>query len=268
MDVNEYLRLSRVADTLSYRTHDAGALVEVREHAGERWVYTGEDSILSLMRLDAPADPVLPNHIAMLAAMLFADHLPQSVLNLGFGTGAFERFFSDRLPAADVVSLDSSPTMVEIARQYFASAPEHPVIIQPADEFLHTNNRAFDLILCDIFHGDRHPDCLSEKDFYTDAARSLGADGVMAINLSPATEQALLDILLPLRQNFAQVLLVNLGDYGNLVVYAMQHAPVDRQEQATRAARLGSELRLDLHTIPARISVLPDRPGRAEVCRS
>lgn len=263
MDVDEYLRLSRVVDTQLYRTRDAGMPIEIHEHAGERWVYTGEDSILSLMRLGSPADPVLPNHIAMLGAMLFAERLPRHVLNLGFGTGTFERFFDDRLPHTDVVSLDTSPTMVAIARQYFASPPGQPVIIQSADEFLRTSTRSFDLMLCDIFHGDRHPDCLTAVDFYTDAARSLAPGGVMAINLSPATEQELLDILLPLRQNFTQVLLVKPGDYGNLVVYAMQHTPVDGREQAIRAAQLGSELRLDLRSIPAQISILPKKTGRA-----
>jgi len=256
MDVDEYLRLSRAADTLLHRSGDAGNPVEVHEHAGERWVYTGEDSILSLMRLDAPADPVMPNHIAMLAALLFVDR-PQSVLNLGFGSGTFERFFIDRLPNTDVVSVDTSSTLVRLARKYFAIRHDRPVIIRPAEQFLHDNTQRFDLILCDIFQGDRHPDCLADAEFHADAARSLAAGGVMAVNLSPATEQGLLEILLPMRRSFAHVLLVSLVDYGNVVVYAMQHAPVDTHEQRRRAEQTGKQLRLDLRHIPERLSALP-----------
>ena len=256
MDVDDYLRFSRVADTLLCRNNDAGTAVEVHEHDGERWVYTGEDSILSLMRLDVPADPVMPNHIAMLAALLFVDR-PQSVLNLGFGTGAFERFFSDRLPDTNVVSVDTSRTLVELARKYFAIRHDLPVIIRPAEQFLHDNTQGFDLILCDIFQGDRHPDCLTDTDFHADAARSLVAGGVMSVNLSPATEQALLEILLPMRRSFRHVMLVNLVDYGNVVVFAMQHAPVDARELYKRAEQAAEQLRLDLRHIPERLSALP-----------
>jgi spermidine synthase len=256
MDVDEYLRLSRVTDTLLCRSSDAGTAVEVHEHGGDRWVYTGEDSILSLMRLDAPADPVMPNHIAMLAALLFVDR-PQSILNLGFGTGAFERFFSDRLPDTNIVSVDTSRTLVELAREYFAIARDQPVTIRPAEQFLHDNTQGFDLILCDIFQGDRHPDCLSDPDFHADAARSLEAGGIMAINLSPATEQALLEILLPMRRSFRHVMLVNLVDYGNVVVFAMQHVPVESHELRKRAEQIAEQLRLDLRHIPERLSALP-----------
>jgi spermidine synthase len=257
MDVDEYLRLSRVAGTLLCRGDDAGNPLEVHEHGGERWVYTGEDSILSLMRLDAPADPVMPNHIAMLGALLFVDRPPHSVLNLGFGTGAFERFFGDRLPDTNIVSVDTSRTLVELARKYFAIRPDRPVIIRPAEHYLHDTTRVFDLILCDIFQGDRHPDCLADANFHADAAHRLAAGGVMAVNLSPATEQTLLDILLPMRRSFRHVMLVNQVDYGNVVVYAMQHAPVDAHKQHQRAEQVGKELRLDLRHIPERLSTLP-----------
>jgi spermidine synthase len=256
VDVDEYLRLSKDSATLRYSTRDADTLIEVHEHDGDRWVYTHDRSILSMMRLDAPADPVMPNHIAMLAALLFRE-LPDSVLNLGFGTGAFERFFGDRLPHTRVVSVDTSATLVEVARAHFRIGQDWPVIIQSAGDFLRTNTQLFDFVLCDIFNGDSHPDCLYDAGFHADAARSLEPGGVMALNLSPATERELLDILVPIRKNFANVLLVNLVDYGNVVLFAMQHPPADIGEQSKRAQLLGTRLRLDLQHIPERITILP-----------
>jgi len=259
MDVTEYLRRSKTGETLLYSTCDERTSIQVHEFANERWVYTGEDSILSLMRLDAPADPVLPNHVAMLAAMLFG-RVPASVLNLGFGTGAFERFFADRLPDTQMVSIDTSPVLVDIARQYFAIGNEQTVIMQSAERFLDENSQAFDLILCDIFNGDRHPDCLLDDAFYRNAARSLGEGGVMAFNLSPATEQALLNFLIIMRRSFSHVVLVNLVDYGNIVVYAMQHKPADGTDIRHHAVRLSTQLQLQLEHIPDHITVLPDTP--------
>ena len=42
------------------------------------------------MRRSAPADPVMPNHRLMLAAVLLVD-TPKRLLNLGLGGGVFER---------------------------------------------------------------------------------------------------------------------------------------------------------------------------------
>jgi len=259
MDVNAYLRRSRAGDGLLFSTVDAGMPVQVHEHEQERWVYTGENSILSLMRLDAPADPVLPNHVAMLAALLFSD-LPESVLNLGLGTGAFERFFEDRLPDTTVASVDTSEVMIDIARRFFTLRPDRAIVNQTAEQFLASHDRRYGLILCDIFCGDRHPDCLTDEAFYSDAARCLAAGGVMAFNLSPATEQVLLDILVTMRRSFAHVVLVNLVDYGNIVVYAMQHPPLLPDRLPQRADTLGRQLRLDLADIPDRLTILPLGP--------
>ena len=258
MDVDECVRLSNRPETLLFRCEQDGRPIQVHEHAGERWIYTGEQSILSMMQLATPADPMMPNHVAMLGSMLFGQ-VPQSVLCLGAGTGAFERFFADRLPATTIVSVDTSEILVSLARQYFAMPDNYHVQIQSAEQFLHSNDRQFDLILCDIFQGDDHPACLTDPEFYSSAARGLANGGVMAINLSPQNEQALIDILLPLRSSFAQVILVKLADYGNVIVYALRHRPHDTDSLRACARQLSRQLRLDLHSLPEQCSVLPER---------
>ena len=258
MDVDEYLRLNRLPATLLHRCDDGDLTIEVHEHAGERWVYSGQQSILSLMQLNAPADPVMPNHVAMLGAMLFSQ-LPRSVLCLGSGTGAFERFFADRLPATTTVSVDTSDTLVNLARRYFAMPQNYYVHIQPAEQFLQTNEQEFDLILCDIFQGDQHPACLNDMEFYANMSHSLADGGVMALNLSPVSEQALIDILLIMRRSFSQVILVNLSVYGNIIVYALQHTPISQALLHERADQLGRQLRLDLLPLPEQLTVLPEQ---------
>jgi len=256
MNINEYLRLSQKKQSMLYTTAIAGEQFHVHEHKGDRWICSGEQSILSLMRLDKPADPVLPNHLAMLAALLFCNS-PKSVLNLGFGGGTFERFFADRFPTTDIVSVDTSMALVELARTYFQIRQDWPVILQSADDYLQANTRLFDLVLCDIFTGDQHPDCLRNTNFYANTANSLMPGGVMALNLSPATEQELLDILVILRHSFTNVALVTLVDYGNVILFAMQHQPAGIDDQRKRAHLLGDQLQLDLSYIPDCLTILP-----------
>ena len=256
MNINEYLRLSQDKQSLLYTTDIAGEQLRVHEHKGHRWVCSGEQSILSMMLLDRPADPVLPHHVAMLAALLFCN-TPKSVLNLGFGTGTFERFFADRFSTTDIVSVDTSEAVVQLARTNFYIRQDWPVILQSADEYLQASTQLFDLILCDIFSADEHPDCLRNADFYANTASCLKSGGVMALNLSPTTEQELLDILVIMRHSYAHVALVTLVDYGNLVLFAMQHQPVIIEDQYKRAKLLGDELQLDISHIPDCMTILP-----------
>ena len=195
----------------------------------------------------------------MLGARLFGD-IPQTVLNLGSGTGSFERFFADRLPDTSVISVEPSEVMIDLASRFFAISPERSTVNETAERFLAGNDRRYELILCDIFNGELQPDCLMDTDFYKHAAHGLTDGGVMAFNLSPATEQDLLDILMTMRRSFAHVVLVNLVDYGNIVVYAMQHPPLSPVQLQQRAAALGVQLRLDLAQLPDRLTALPPGP--------
>jgi len=63
-----------------------------------------------------------------------------------------------------------------------------------------------------------------------------------------------------MRRSFAHVVLVNLVDYGNIVVYAMQHPPLLPERLPQRTAALGRQLRLDLADIPDRLTILPLGP--------
>ena len=83
----------------------------------------------------------------------------------------------------------------------------------------------------------------------------------MALNLSPASEQALVDILLVIRRSFAYTVLVNLVDYGNIVIYAMQHEPPDDCALRKAADEVGRHLRLDFTHIPASLRRLPAVSG-------
>ena len=258
MNIEEYIRLSNDGDTLLHSTREGDCVLQVHEHNDYRWVFTGGVSILSMMCLSAPADPVLPCNTAMLAALLFRTS-PESVLNLGFGTGSNERFFFDRLPDTEIVSIDTSLSLANIARTHFQIGRDWPVIIQAADDYLDTNTRTFDLVLCDIFANEQHPQCLFNASFYTGIAHSLNPGGVMALNLSPADDGELLEILVAIRQSFSSVLLIKLPDCGNFVLLAMQHRPPALKDMTIPLQFCKDRYQLDFSHILENLTVLPDR---------
>lgn len=98
-------------------------------------------------------DPI--HHILLdLAVQASQDHPPESVIDVGCGTGRLLRSAGKRWPAAHLIGVDPSPGMLEVARQrtpgvtfYNGSAENLPLPDHSADlvlstlSFHHWNNR-------------------------------------------------------------------------------------------------------------------------------
>lgn len=237
---------------------DQGQL-KIYEHAGYRWLSTQDAAIQSIVKIDAPADLLLPNHSAMLMGLLMNES-HQQILNLGFGTGAFERFFHYRLPALTIVSVDSNPIMPDLAREYFFVPRDWPVQIKSAEDYLEHSDQTFDMMLCDIFAGECHPQCLFDASFYRTAAQRLTRTGLMCLNLYPRSEPEMVSILLAVRQSYPWTMLMKIPRHGNIVLLAcLQPLPSDA-ELAQRANRLTKKLHLNFDDLLQHLERLPPPP--------
>ncbi|MCJ8272864.1 MAG: hypothetical protein MJK04_26140 [Psychrosphaera sp.] len=210
--------------------------IEVYQHHNHRWIYTGGESIKSTLDLDAPDYLVQTYQQVMLISMLCLKEQPKDtprrILNLGFGGGAFERFFIDKNVSkrvannefVEVVSVDANAQLVKLAQQYMKVPENHPVVIDSAEHYLAKGESLFDLILCDLFVGQHHAACLrgaegyGGNDFYRNAAKRLIDSGVMAINLAPESEAELMTILHHARQAFCGAMISGVSGQSNLVL--------------------------------------------------
>lgn len=237
---------------------DQGKL-KIYEHAGYRWLSTHDAAIQSIVKIDSPADLLLPNHAAMLMGLLMNES-PHQILNLGFGTGAFERFFHHRLPTLNIVSVDCNPIMADLAREYFFVPHDWPVQIQSAEDYLEHSNQTFDVILCDIFAGESHPQCLFDASFYRAAAQRLTGAGVMSLNLYPRSEAEIVSILLAVRQSYPWVMLVKIPRHSNMVLLACTQPLPSDAELAQRADQLTKRLHLNFDYLLKQLERLPQPP--------
>ncbi|MFT5445551.1 MAG: spermidine synthase [Gammaproteobacteria bacterium] len=256
LNIDELIAIGPNASALLHQQQSGSEVIRISEHAGLRWVHTSEQTLLSAFRPDDPATPVFPNHRCMLCALLLCAQ-PASVLNLGFGVGSFERYFQRHLAHISIESVDTSSALVELSRQWFQIPNDWPVIIAAAHDHLLQSGDTFDLVLCDIFIGDTHPPCLFEADFYAAAAKRLHPDGVLALNLSPESDDELLRILLAVRTSFANVMLSTLSGHGNVVVLASREAFAEITELRRRAQRQHLTPDLDLLDDINRFTRLP-----------
>lgn len=230
-------------------------LIEVREFENYRWLQIGGDSIQGLMDVNSPAQILLPNIQALLAALLFCPK-PDRILNLGFGCGSIERFFIEQYPDLVITSLEASSEVIRLARDYFFFRNEQSIVYSSAEEFLSKENEVYDIVLCDIFEDEEHPACLYDPVFYTNISRHLVETGVLAINVLPESEDDVLSILSAMKNHFDHISLLEVPNHYNAIIFASNHVLPGTIELETAARALFETKGLDLKALPQRLNRL------------
>lgn len=222
-----------------------------------RWLGFGGPAVQSVMSASRPDALLLPYTRAMLTTMLFAPEAC-SLLNLGLGGGAFERFFRRRLPEIAVTSVEAESRVVEIARRWFRLDPDASCSIAPARVHVAQTTDSYDLIFCDLHGGERMAGELSDPGFWRDCAARLRTGGVLAINVLADTGTELLGLLNLLRDNFAAVALREIADHRNIVVIALTEPPPDRALLASRREALRTRAGIALSIDPDSLKFVGD----------
>ncbi len=255
MEPADLVRLSQDDTHVVHRSQREPGFA-VREAQGVRWLTSADGTLQSAMRIDAPADPALPNHLLMLAALLLCPQ-PERSLELGSGVGAIERFLADRFADTTRTCVDSCAELTQIGREFFGMPSDwQPVQIRAAD-YLKQSDQRYSLIFADLFDGAAHSDCVADEAFYADCADHLEDEGAVAINLSPESESDLLALLLQMRKHLPWVSLAAVPEHGNIVAVATKSEPPDDGTLRQRAKYLGESWRLDLAGALQRLERLP-----------
>ena len=229
----------------------------VHEHERLRWLHSGGRSIQSVLCLDEPAQLQLPAQQHMLAALLLLAEPPRSVLNLGFGGGGFERCFGSSPGDVRWLAVEADADVLALARRHLRVPPSAEVLVGSAEQAVASLDEQFDLILCDLFAGERHAPCLEDERFHGRLAERLEAGGVLAINLSPKSEAQLVGVLLHLRRHLPWVMLSNVPDCGNVVLLASRSAQPENVALRARSDRLGGRTQQDLAALIGTLERLP-----------
>jgi spermidine synthase len=163
----------------------------------------------------------------MLASLCFnraADSA--SVLQLGLGAGAINRFFDHYFPQQQLTTVELEPVVVDIYKAFFcfenkAAKTQQRIIVENALSYLSAaEENSSDLILCDLYTEQGLPDFLLEQQFYQSVYRVLSADGVLVINTGHRSAELLQRMFNPLREFFTYLVFSELVGYENIIIYA------------------------------------------------
>ncbi|MCU7848224.1 MAG: methyltransferase [Candidatus Thiodiazotropha sp. (ex Lucinoma kastoroae)] len=229
---------------------------EIREQGSLRWIRFSDGSIQSVMLLQEPAYPMLDYIQGLLCSLLYTQQ-PSSLLNLGLGAGSIERFVLSQLPKIKLVSVEIDPNMVSFCRDYFNLPNSYPVVLSSAEHFLDTNQKSFDIIVCDIYIKRNTENPLLTTSFYQDIASILNQGGVLAINCLPASESEIVDLLLKIRSVFPWIVMFDVPSLQNIVLFCSLSAAPEISTLTTRAEKLYQSSGLNLLPICKRLIWLP-----------
>lgn len=231
--------------------------IEIHEYRKLRWLRIDGLSVQSVMHIEKPDNLISPINKAMCLGLIFPNQC-ETLLNIGVGGGAFERCFRSKLPDLMIDSIEANEIIIHLARDYFHLPYDYPVYNRQADNYLQTVDQDYDIILCDIFDDENHPQCLYEEGFYENAARNLASDGVLSLNLTPKNEQDLVKLLLPLRKSFSWTRLLEINEHRNVIVFAGNQEVVDTSTLEHRCDSLGKKIGIDFLEMLTKIHTLPE----------
>ncbi len=229
--------------------------IEVREWEQYRWLHLGDSSVQTVIQLDAIDQVLLPNIQALLTTLLFCPSTSR-LLNLGLGGASLERFLNSNRPEIKISSVESNEQIIQLAKDYFCLPEVVDVIHDTAERFLSNHSEIYDIILCDIFIADMQASCLSDKDFYANIYKCIDKKGVLAINILPESEENVVNVLLPIKNHFGYIYLLEFPDYMNVIIFASCHKLPELDELEKRAKELYENTELDLRAIPERLNVI------------
>lgn len=232
-----------------------GESLEVREWEQYRWLHLSDNSVQALMLKNAVDQVVLPNIQALLAVLLFCPS-SKRLLNLGLGGASLERYLDSKWPDIEIRSVESNEQVIQLAKDYFNLPESIDVVHDSAEHFLSSHNDIYDIILCDIFVADKQASCLYDNNFYADINKCIDNKGVLAINILPESEEDVVNVLLPMKNYFDYIYLLEFPDFSNVIIFASCKKIPDVTELKKRADELFKMTNLDLRNIPDRLNVL------------
>lgn len=105
----------------------------------------------------------------------------KSVLILGLGGGSAAKVVHKNWPEARITGVDIDRVIVELGKRYLGlDKVEVEIKIEDAYEF--TSNRKYDLVLVDLYNGDKFPEKFEKNEFIGNIKKILGKNGIIVFN--------------------------------------------------------------------------------------
>jgi spermidine synthase len=201
------------------------APVTLSEQEGVRYLHFGTEWVQGAMRLRKPDWLELEYAQQMMAWMLFIAQ-PNTIVQLGLGSGALTKFCYRTFPQARVTAVELNPSVIAVCDSMFKLPPSDErltVLEMDALDFVtdHANAETIDALQVDLYDATARGPVLDTAEFYQACAACLTAHGVMTVNLF-GDHPSYIKNLKAMRFAFDKVLCLPEVHDGNVVAIAFK----------------------------------------------
>ncbi len=224
------------------------APVTLSELEGVRYLHFGTEWVQGAMRLRKPDWIELEYAQQMMAWMLFNPR-PQSIVQLGLGTGALTKFCYRQFPQAYVTAVELNPSVIAICASMFKLPPNDErllVVEMDAMDYVTEDTRhgMLEALQVDLYDATACGPVLDTPEFYQACAACLAPHGIMTVNLF-GDHPSYAKNLKAMRFAFDQVICLPEVHDGNVVALAFKTAPeLDFPALYERAAAITQNCKL------------------------
>ncbi|MDA7746562.1 hypothetical protein N8878_04440 [Psychromonas sp.] len=233
-----------------------GELLSVKETDEYRWFEYGGTSAQSLMNKQNPEEIMIPIYQSLFLFLLIHNN-PKHILNLGLGGASIERALAAN-PSLLVTSVDASQSIIDMAEAYFELPKNSHVVCQQAELFIQHTQSQYDVVLCDLFVGEKSPDFLFTEAFYSQLKQITTKQSLVMINMQADTNDQLLVALLAIKKYFPYIALLEFDDYINIVIVCSSHVIPKQATLQRRLSLLASPPCDGLTEVIERIQYIPN----------
>jgi len=224
------------------------APVTLSEMDGVRYLHFGTEWVQGAMRIRKPDWPELEYAQQMMAWMLWTG-TPQSIAQLGLGTGALTKFCYRQFPQAAVTAVELNPSVIAVCQSMF-KLPDNDgrlkVLEMDAMDYVNdaANRETLDVLQVDLYDATARGPVLDTPEFYQACAACLNDEGIMTVNLF-GDHPSYAKNLKAMKFAFAQVISLPQVHDGNVVAIAFKTArAIDLEALAARAAQIVADSKL------------------------
>jgi spermidine synthase len=202
-----------------YRGEFSGPFI--LDTAGTRHLYFDLAAVQSSMRLEEP-DVLVTAYAQKMMAFLLFNRTPRHILMIGLGGGSLVKFCHRHLQDTRLTVVEIDPDIIEL-REWFHIPPDNErlrIILGDGADFVQRGDWTADILLIDAFDRAGVAPSLASDEFYSQAFRCLGPNGVLVMNLA-GERQRYVTHLERLREACpGEVLLVPVEADGNVLIFA------------------------------------------------
>ena len=250
-----------------FKAKTAYASLTIEQKGDLIYLRTDDNALQSVINRQNPERLELQNLHSLMGILLFLP-VPEKICLLGTGGGGLIHFFRHHYRNSQVTAVEIDGELLEIMHERM-NLP-HPderltYIIDDARHYIDTNQQKYDLIITDLFLGNRSPDWLLQETSMQSLYSMLTHKGGLCYNLVIDDEDDFKAFYASLRQIFdQQTLCLPVAGLDNTIAFALRQRPpdCDMSEYMQKALELGEQHEISyLETLSAIYATNPSGSG-------